>query len=66
VSGDTEERPIPFPDSLCHACAAPVKLVRTKRSIFLFCPIFKKYPPQPVRECPEFRPKDVRPAKAES
>jgi hypothetical protein len=57
-SGESEEaRGIPFPDSLCHKCAAPVRYIKTSRSTFLYCPIFKLYPPQPVRECDEFRPK---------
>lgn len=53
-----KEDDLPFPDSLCHSCAAPPKYIRTERSTFLFCPIFRKYPPQPVRECPEFRPRE--------
>ncbi|HYK41911.1 MAG TPA: NAD-dependent epimerase/dehydratase family protein [Thermoanaerobaculia bacterium] len=51
------EPPLPFPDSLCHACAAPPKYVRTKRSVFIFCPLFRRYPPQPVHACPKFVPK---------
>ena len=63
ASGDAEpapadERSLPFPDSLCHACAAPPKYVRTTRSIFIFCPLFRRYPPQPVTECPKFVPRD--------
>jgi len=23
-------------------------------SVFVYCPIFKKYPPQPVIECPKY------------
>jgi hypothetical protein len=49
-----EEEPPPFPDSLCHACAAPPRLIRTAKATYIFCPIFKKYPPQPVRECERF------------
>jgi nucleoside-diphosphate-sugar epimerase len=52
-----DERSLPFPDSLCHACAAPPKYVRTTRSIFIFCPLFRRYPPQPVAECPKFVPR---------
>ncbi len=48
---------LPFPDSLCHACAAPIKLIRTARSTFLYCPLFKRYPPQPVRACEKFTAK---------
>jgi len=55
--GVEDDAELPFPDSLCHACAAPPKYIRTARSVFIFCPVFRKYPPQPVRECPEFRPK---------
>ena len=53
-----EEPPLPFPDSLCHVCAAPPKYVRTSRSIFIFCPLFRRYPPQPVSACPKFIPRD--------
>ena len=49
---------MPFPDSLCHACGAPPKYVRTSRSIFIFCPLFRRYPPQPVSACPKFIPRD--------
>lgn len=49
----------PFPDSLCHACAAPVRLVRNDRgSVFLFCPIFRRYPPQPVLRCDRYVPSE--------
>ena len=47
----------PFPKSLCYLCAAPIKLIRTARSTFLYCPIFKRYPPQPVLACEKFVPK---------
>jgi hypothetical protein len=47
----------PFPESLCHLCAAPPRFIRTERSTFLFCPILKRYPPQPVTACGEFVPK---------
>jgi hypothetical protein len=56
--GDT---PPPFPESLCHRCAAPPRYVRTGRSTFILCPLMPgKYPPQPVRTCPLFheRPSD--------
>ncbi|MFN7133476.1 MAG: hypothetical protein ACK4N5_15455 [Myxococcales bacterium] len=47
----------PFPQSLCHRCAAPPKYVRTARSVFILCPVLPgKYPPQPVLRCPAFRP----------
>jgi hypothetical protein len=48
---------LPFPDSLCHRCAAPPQYIRTARSTFIRCPILKKYPPQPVRQCDAFLPK---------
>ena len=48
----------PFPDSLCHACAAPPRYIRTERSVFIHCPILKRYPPQPVWSCEEFVPAD--------
>jgi hypothetical protein len=49
---------LPFPESLCHRCAAPPRYVRTATSIFVMCPLLpQKYPPQPVRSCPLFRPR---------
>ena len=51
----TEDRP--FPESLCHLCAAPPRYIRTERSQFIYCPVFKRYPPQPVGECARFVPK---------
>ena len=48
--------PLPYPDSLCHECAAPPRYVRTERSTFVLCPLLpRKYPPQPVRSCPMFK-----------
>jgi len=47
---------LPFPDSLCHRCAAPPKYIRTTRSVFIHCPILKRYPPQPVMACDAFVP----------
>src|SRR5665213_2462287 len=48
---------LPFADSLCHSCAAPAKYVRTTSSLFIRCPLLpNKYPPQPVRSCPLYRP----------
>lgn len=48
---------VPFPESLCHRCAAPPKYVRTERSTFVRCPLVDdKYPRQPVLACPLFRP----------
>lgn len=54
--------PLPFPDSLCHRCAAPPRYIRAARSVFILCPLVpERYPRQPVRECPYFRPKDAGP-----
>lgn len=48
---------LPFPESLCHRCAAPPKYVHTKSSVFIRCPLLEnKYPPQPVLACLEFKP----------
>jgi len=60
--GSAGERP--FPGSLCHSCAAPPRYIRTERSEFIYCPVFKRYPPQPVGECSGFVPRkdaDERP-----
>jgi hypothetical protein len=47
----------PYPESLCHRCAAPPRYVETKSATFILCPLLpNKYPPQPVRECPLFKP----------
>jgi hypothetical protein len=52
------KRDLPFPESLCHRCAAPPRYVKTKTSLFILCPVLpNKYPPQPVRSCPLFREK---------
>lgn len=56
-AADAESGDLPFPDSLCHACAALPRYIRTKRSTFIYCPVFKRYPPQPVRACEKFVPK---------
>lgn len=48
----------PFPESLCHRCAAPPKLIRSPTSTFILCPLSeRKYPPQPVLRCALFRPR---------
>lgn len=50
---------LPFPDSLCHTCAAPPRYVAGKHSTFILCPLLpQKYPPQPVRACALFRPRE--------
>lgn len=47
----------PFPGSLCHGCAAPPRYVTTDRgSVFIHCPLLKRYPPQPVVRCEAFEP----------
>jgi hypothetical protein len=47
-----------YPESLCHDCAAPPRyIVNSRGSIFLFCPLWKRYPPQPVRACEKFVPR---------
>lgn len=52
---DHEE--LPFPESLCHRCAAPPRYIRAATSIFILCPLLaNKYPRQPVLSCPLFRP----------
>jgi len=49
--------PLPYPESLCHRCAAPPRYVRTAASVFILCPLLPdKYPRQPVLRCPLFRP----------
>lgn len=55
---DRDPRDFPFPESLCHRCAAPPRYVRTdKGAVFIQCPILKRYPPQPVRACDLFVPR---------
>ena len=48
----------PFPESLCHRCAAPPRYVTSDRgAVFIYCPVLKRYPPQPVVACEAFVPK---------
>lgn len=48
---------LPYPESLCHRCAAP-RYIRTGTSVFVLCPLVpEKYPRQPVLSCPVFKPK---------
>lgn len=55
----SDPAPLPFPESLCHRCAAPPRLVRTARSVFILCPVLpNKYPRQPVRSCPRFEARE--------
>ena len=50
---------LPFPTSLCHQCGAPPRFITTdKGSVFIQCPILKRYPPQPVRSCEVFVPRN--------
>ena len=50
--------PRPFPESLCHSCAAPPRYVTSDRgSVFIYCPILELYPPQPVTACEAYRPR---------
>lgn len=47
----------PFPESLCHRCAAPARYVETATSVFVRCPLVPdKYPRQPVTACALYRP----------
>jgi hypothetical protein len=49
------ENELPFPQSLCHRCAAPPRYVRSDRgSIFVHCPLLQRYPPQPVTTCADY------------
>jgi hypothetical protein len=55
--------PPPFPESLCHSCGAPPRYVTTDRgSVFIYCPLLRCYPGQPVLACEAYRP--VPPATA--
>ncbi|HMK74035.1 MAG TPA: hypothetical protein VK454_11895 [Myxococcaceae bacterium] len=50
-------QPLPFPESLCHRCAAPPRYVPAARSVFILCPLVpERYPRQPVLTCTYFRP----------
>jgi hypothetical protein len=54
--------PLPFPESLCHRCAAPPRYVRSARSVFILCPLLdEKYARQPVRACALFRARAPEP-----
>jgi len=57
AGGPPGDPPLPFPDSQCHSCAAPPRYVTSDRgSVFIFCPVFGRYPPQPVHGCPAYVP----------
>ncbi|MEO1172858.1 MAG: hypothetical protein AAFX94_12545 [Myxococcota bacterium] len=48
----------PYPDSLCHQCAAPPRYIEAKRATYILCPLLeRRYPEQPVRSCELFRPR---------
>ena len=59
LAGDLEvalEPVLPYPESLCHRCAAPPRYIVTETSTFILCPILpNKYPRQPVLSCTAFR-----------
>jgi hypothetical protein len=57
---------LPYPESICHACGAPPRYVKTASSTFILCPLLPdKYPRQPVLTCPLFRPRrDVKDRRA--
>lgn len=49
-------RDLPYPGSLCHACAAPPRYVTSDRgSVFVYCPVLRRYPSQPVGACDHYR-----------
>lgn len=52
--------PLPYPESLCHRCAAPPRYIESKKgSVFILCPLLdEKYPRQPVLRCPLFTPRE--------
>jgi len=51
--------PRPFPESLCHSCAAPPRYVTSDRgSVFIYCPLLERYPAQPVLACEAYKPAD--------
>ena len=53
---------LPFPESLCHRCAAPPRYVPAARSLFILCPLLpERYPRQPVLSCPLFRLREPAP-----
>jgi hypothetical protein len=48
-------RELPYPESLCHRCAA-LRVVQGARSSFLMCTALEeKYPRQPVVRCLAFK-----------
>jgi hypothetical protein len=64
MSNEKDESPnhnrndVPYPDSLCHGCAAAPRYMRGKHSTFIFCPLLpEKYPAQPVLKCRLYQPR---------
>jgi hypothetical protein len=56
---DPEVRP--FPESLCHRCAAR-RYVQGRATVFILCTALpEKYPRQPVLRCPAHRPEGAPP-----
>jgi hypothetical protein len=54
---EKDPAPLAYPGSLCHTCGAPPRRVTSDRgSVFLFCPLLKRYPVQPVRDCDLYTP----------
>ena len=54
--GEAGRESLPFPNSLCHTCAAPPRYVRTPSATFILCPLLPlKYPQQPVLHCHLYR-----------
>jgi len=55
----SDPAPRPFPDSLCHSCAAPPRYVLTRTATYILCPLLAiRYPRQPVHECALYRRRD--------
>jgi hypothetical protein len=56
----TPELDVPYESSLCHTCAAR-RYVQGRATLFVLCGALEtKYPPQPVRRCAAFTPRDVQ------
>lgn len=62
-----ETLPVPYPESLCHQCGAPPRLVRSASSVFILCPVLpNKYPRQPVYACDAYAPRNADDAASDS
>jgi hypothetical protein len=58
AADDGEAAALPYPDSLCHRCAA-CRPIHGRATTFLMCTALpEKYPRQPVLACAAFRPRD--------